>query len=516
MRALAVSTSAPSSRPAWRGETAPDTVGGVLLPRRRPPRAPYLRLPRVLHPIPFYHSVDCRQACRRRCLTTVSAAKSLPAAPLLVPEGPWEVLPGGGVTTPRGFLAAGISAGLRSVSDRADYGLVVLAPVDGSSGPPGPGRPPDAAPAAGCFTRNRVCAAPVTLCREVLDASPVASAVLVNAACANAATGDQGMADARATREAVASRLGCEAGRVLVMSTGVIGKRLKVDKMTSAAGALVDALGSTEAHGLAFAGAMCTTDLVTKSAALRVRLPGSGVEVAVGGCCKGSGMIHPDMATMLGTMTTDAAVDPEVLRGMCRRSIRDSFNQISVDGDTSTNDTVVALASGAAGNPIVDSADSADGAALEAAFTALAAGLAKAIAWDGEGATALIEVRCTGAASDDDARRVAKSVVCSNLTKAAVFGKDPNWGRIACAAGYSGVDFDASTLSIRLGDVDLMRDGQPLPFDQAAASGYLEERTAAHGTVTIDVGVGEGRGRGTAWGCDLSYEYVRINAEYTT
>ena len=190
--------------------------------------------------------------------------------------------------------------------------------------------------------------------------------------------------------------------------------------------------------------------------------------------------------------------------------------QITVDGDTSTNDTVIGLASGASGAPAITDASSADGRALEAAVTALLQGLAKAIAWDGEGATCLMEIRVTGAASDADARVVAKSVAGSSLTKAAVFGGDPNWGRIAAAAGYSGVSFDQDDLSVRLGPLLLMEGGQPLAFDAKAASKYLKDTTAVHGTVEIEVGVGRGPGAGVAWGCDLSYDYVKINAEYTT
>jgi glutamate N-acetyltransferase/amino-acid N-acetyltransferase len=190
--------------------------------------------------------------------------------------------------------------------------------------------------------------------------------------------------------------------------------------------------------------------------------------------------------------------------------------QITVDGDTSTNDTVIGLASGAAGAPKITDAGSADGRALEAAVTALLQGLAKAIAWDGEGATCLMEIRVEGAATDADARVVAKSVAGSSLTKAAIFGGDPNWGRIAAAAGYSGVQFDQNDLGVSLGDIKLMEAGQPLAFDKDAASGYLKSTTAKHGTVNINVKVGKGAGQGVAWGCDLSYDYVKINGEYTT
>jgi len=243
----------------------------------------------------------------------------------------------------------------------------------------------------------------------------------------------------------------------------------------------------------------------------------NGAKIRVGGFAKGSGMIHPNMATMLAVVTTDAAVEPGLWRSMLRAGADASFNQISVDGDTSTNDTVIGLASGAAaGAAKISTPADAGAAALQAAVTALLQGLAKSIAWDGEGATCLLEVTVSGAASDADARLAAKAVASSSLTKAAVFGHDPNWGRIACAAGYSGAAFDQNDLDVSLGEIGLMRSGQPLEFDAKEASGYLRETTAVHGTVEVKLRLGEGPGLGTAWGCDLSYDYVKINAEYTT
>ena len=228
-------------------------------------------------------------------------------------------------------------------------------------------------------------------------------------------------------------------------------------------------------------------------------------------------MIHPNMATMLSVITTDAAVEPSLWTQMLRAGADASFNQISVDGDTSTNDTVIGLASGAAEGAAKISKGSDPGAeTLQAAVTALLQGLAKSVAWDGEGATCLLEVTVQGAASDADARLAARAVASSSLAKAAVFGHDPNWGRIACAAGYSGAAFDQNDLDVSLGEIGLMRSGQPLEFDAKRASAYLKETTAVHGTVEVKLILGKGPGKGTAWGCDLSYDYVKINAEYTT
>ena len=220
-------------------------------------------------------------------------------------------------------------------------------------------------------------------------------------------------------------------------------------------------------------------------------------------------MIHPNMATMLAVVTCDAPVAAPLWRAMFKRASVNSFNQITVDGDTSTNDCVLGLTSGLAGGPTIEDEGTQDAVQLEAALTALLQGLAKSIAWDGEGATCLMEVTCRGATSRADANRVAKSVAGSSLVKSAIFGWDPNWGRIAAAAGYSGVTFDQNDMSVRLGDILLMDKGQPLAFDAKEASGYLRGKTSVHGTVQIDVGIGDGPGEGIAWGCDLSYDYVK-------
>jgi glutamate N-acetyltransferase / amino-acid N-acetyltransferase len=455
-------------------------------------------------------------------VSTAPDSFKIPAAPDLIPDGPWSKIPNGGVTSARGFSATGVYGGLRAAGVKADLALVVA-------------DDPTGAVAAGTFTLNVMCAAPVLYCREVLGGGGKhgrrgVRAVLANAGQANAATGDQGYADAVACAEAVAKAVSssssapCSPNDVLLLSTGVIGRRIKMDAMLDAIPQLPSTLGASAEDGHRAAVAITTTDLVSKEAALRVSLPSSGATVTVGGMAKGSGMIHPNMATMLAVVTCDALVSPQAWRDMVARASDASFNAITVDGDTSTNDCVVGLASGkaAAGGggggasaEITDSA-SPDGKALEAALTALLQGLAKSIAWDGEGATVLVEVQVTGAATDADARVVARSVAGSSLAKSAIFGGDPNWGRLAAAAGYSGVAFDQNDLGVKLGEMQLMAKGQPLEFDKGAASGYLKSAASVHGTVKVGITVGKGPGKGMAWGCDLSYDYVKINAEYTT
>lgn len=397
-------------------------------------------------------------------------------------------------------------AGLRASGPKADLALVIA---------------DEPASAAGVFTKNVMAAAPVAFCKAALAASPsgTARAVLVNAGQANAATGAAGAADCEASAAALKAALPAASapGDILLLSTGVIGRRIKLDALVAALPALVSGAGPGPADAHHAAVAITTTDTVSKAAALEVELAPGGPTVRVGGMAKGSGMIHPDMATMLAVLTTDAAVAPPLWASILRAGAAASFNQITVDGDTSTNDTVIGLASGkAAGCGLMTSEADPGVATLTAAVTALLQGLAKAIAWDGEGATCLVEVAVAGAESDADARQVAKAVVGSSLVKAAIFGGDPNWGRIACAAGYAGVPFPPDALNITLGPIALMSAGQPLAFDEAAASAYLKGTAAVHGTVAVGIEVGPGPGAGLAWGCDLSYEYVTINAEYTT
>lgn len=456
-----------------------------------------------------------RAPSRTRLLPPLGAIGDVnpPPAPNLVPDAPYtKVVENGGVCTPRGFAAAGICAGLRaSGSERRDV-AVVAATTD------------EPATAAGVFTLNRVAAAPVQYDRAILDANDGVApcrAVVINAGQANAATGSQGDEDTKACVQTAATALGCSDSEVLVMSTGVIGKRMKMENLLPGIPKVIHELAENDESGMNAAVAITTTDTVYKQAAVEVDLGEGFGTVRIGGTCKGSGMIHPNMATMLGVITCDAVVEPTLWRDMVRAACDASFNQVTVDGDTSTNDTVIALCHsvntpGIGADGHVTTANSEQAVRLQAALTALAQGLSKSIAWDGEGATCLMQVNVSGASTDSDARTIARSVAASSLFKAAVFGRDPNWGRIACAAGYAGVEFDQSALRISLGPHALMEAGQPLEFDEKAASGYLKAAGDVRGTVVVDISVGSGQGSGVAFGCDLSYDYVEINAEYTT
>ncbi|KAL2250539.1 UNVERIFIED_CONTAM: Arginine biosynthesis bifunctional protein ArgJ, chloroplastic, partial [Sesamum indicum] len=434
----------------------------------------------------------------------------IPAAPILLPEGPWHQVPGG-VAAAKGFKAAGMYGGLRAVGEKPDLALVTC-DVDAIS--------------AGAFTTNVVAAAPVLYCKEALETSTTARAILINAGQANAATGDAGYQDVIDCSHALAELLQLKPEQVLIESTGVIGQRIKKEPLLKSLPDLVNLLSSTvqgffpgplilqlnlnDCTADSAAVAITTTDLVSKSIAIESEV--GGTRVRVGGMAKGSGMIHPNMATMLGVITTDALVTSDVWRKMVRVAVNRSFNQITVDGDTSTNDCVIALASGLSGANKISSLNNSDAEHLQACLDAVMQGLAKSIAWDGEGATCLIEVKVSGAGTEADAAKVARSVASSSLTKAAVYGRDPNWGRIACAAGYAGIPFNPNKLRISLGDILLMESGQPLPFDRAAASNYLRTTGEKHGTVIIQISIGDGLGSGQAWGCDLSYDYVKINA----
>jgi glutamate N-acetyltransferase/amino-acid N-acetyltransferase len=405
----------------------------------------------------------------------------------------WHAI-AGGLTAPEGFLAAGITAGLKP-SGNPDLALLLA--------PPG-------SVCAGSFTLNRVRAACVDLCAERLDArGGHARAVLINSGQANACTGERGLIDSLKATEELARRLGLEAEEVLICSTGVIGRPIPMDTLLAGLDPLVAALSSE--GGEAAARAILTTDLIDKQIALEADL--GGRTVRIGGMAKGSGMIHPTMATMLGYLSCDAAVPAETWQAMVRRSVDRSFNAITVDGDTSTNDMFLAFA---AGEPLSPE----HWPALEAGLAAVSQHLARAIARDGEGATCLIEVRVEGASDDAVARAIARTVCGSSLVKCAVHGRDPNWGRIVAAAGRAGVVFDPAAVALWLGEHQLMAAGQPLAFDRPAASRYMQERAAGayllDDTVLIRLLVGEGSGTGAAWGCDLSDQYVRINADYTT
>jgi glutamate N-acetyltransferase / amino-acid N-acetyltransferase len=405
----------------------------------------------------------------------------------------------GGVTAPRGFRAGGITAGLKS-SGKPDL-AIILSDVD--------------AIAAGVFTTSQVRAACVEYCRQQLATKSSARAILCNSGQANAATGEAGWSDAVTSANALAGALNIAPEDILLASTGVIGQRIKMDALIAGIPSLIAA--ATYDGGDTAAVAIMTTDLVSKSIALETTI--GDRPVRIGGMAKGSGMIHPNMATLLAFITCDAAVSTSLWQQMLGRAADKSFNQITVDGDTSTNDTLIALANGESRTPAIVQAG-AEADKLEAMLVAVCQYLAKAIARDGEGATCLIEVRVSGTLTDKEARQIAREIAGSSLLKAAIFGHDPNWGRIAMAAGKAGVPFDQNNLAVSLGDLPLMAFGQPLTFDRAAASNYL--KAAAEGeylktdTVLISVSVGNGNGTGVAWGCDLSYDYVKINAEYTT
>ncbi len=401
----------------------------------------------------------------------------------------WNEIPGG-VTAAKGYRAAGIKAGFKP-SGAPDLALIIS---------------DVAAIAAGVFTTSQVRAACVDFNRQAIQSGKMVSAILCNAGQANASTGEEGWRNAVESAELTQKTLGTSSA-VLVASTGVIGQQLRMEIMRAGIPQVVAAL--TPEGSDAAAQAIVTTDLVTKSFALEAILDGHPIRI--GGICKGSGMIHPNMATMLAFVTCDAAVAPSLWQAMVSRAADHSFNQITVDGDTSTNDMLLALNNGQSGTPGITDANSPAAIKIEAMLTEVCTNLAKAIARDGEGATCLIEINVTGASDRKAARQIARTIAGSSLVKSAVFGRDPNWGRIAAAAGRAGIPFDQTQLNIQLGNFVMMAEGTPQPFDRSGASNYLKGAT-----VQIDVSVGSGSGSGTAWGCDLSYDYVKINAEYTT
>ena len=396
----------------------------------------------------------------------------------------WKPVPGG-VTAPQGFTAAGWAAGLKP-SGNPDLALLLA---------------PEGAVCGGAFTRSVVRAACVDLCAQRLEASGGRMrAVLINSGQANACTGDRGLIDSQRATAAAADRLGLDEESVVICSTGVIGVPIPMPTLLAGLDPLAGALATS--GGEAAAQAILTTDLVDKQVALEADLQGR--RVRIGGMAKGSGMIHPDMATMLGFFSCDAGVEPSRWQAMVRRAVQRSFNAITVDGDTSTNDTVLAFAAGEALPE--DQLD-----ALEDGLTAAMQQLAQAIARDGEGATCLIEVQVEGAVDEASALAVARTVCGSSLVKTAVHGRDPNWGRIVAAAGRSGVAFDPEAVALWIGSHQLMEAGQPVAFDRDAASAVLREDR-----VSIRLRLGSGPGIGVGWGCDLSDQYVRINADYTT
>jgi glutamate N-acetyltransferase/amino-acid N-acetyltransferase len=396
----------------------------------------------------------------------------------------------GGVTTPRSFRAAGVSAGIKA-GERLDLALLVS------------DRP---ATAAAVFTTNRAQAAPVIVSRDHLARSAgVARAIVVNSGCANACTGDSGLQVARDMADETARLVGCAPHEVLVASTGVIGVALEVAKIRRALPAAFSALGGQGSQGSLAAQAIMTTDPFPKEAAARLSI--GGREVTIGGMAKGSGMIEPMMATMLAFVTTDAAVPKPLLDRALREAVDDTFNAITVDGECSTNDCVFALANGASGATVDEATYDVFAHGLREVCLRLAIGIVRG----GEGATKLVTITVTGAASAAEARQAAKAIANSPLVKTAIHGGDPNWGRLIAATGRAGVAFNLERAAVSIGPVVLFKDGRP--FDEAApeAADYLK-----HDEVMVAVALGAGDASSTVWTCDLTAEYVRINAEYRT
>lgn len=402
----------------------------------------------------------------------------------------------GGVLAAQGFRAAGIAAGLKN-SNKKDMALLVA---------------DEPATTAMVVTQNVVKAAPVLWDMKVMAQTDKISAVVVNSGNANASTGEQGLADSEATANKVAEVLGLSsADKVLVSSTGVIGVELPTQKIMAGVESLAAALDDDEASAEDAATAIMTTDTVQKTLAVEFELDGKTVRL--GGMVKGSGMICPNMATMLCYLTTDAALDGFTLKQMLRKAVNDTFNMISIDGDMSTNDTVVVMASGAADNAVIDDVSSADGTIFYEALYFLCESLAKMVVRDGEGATKLIEVEVMGAKTLADARKMAKMVVDSNLVKTAFFGADANWGRVLMAMGASGAEFDPNKVSLTMsssaGMLTLLNDGTPIVFDEDEAKRILSEED-----INVGIALDDGFEKATAWGCDLSYDYVKINGDY--
>lgn len=404
----------------------------------------------------------------------------------------FNIVTEGSVTTPQGFTAGGLHCGLKK-TDRHDLGAIVCEV---------------AAAAAAVYTTNVFQAAPIKVTRESLASSGRLRAVIVNSGNANACTGKQGEEDAYSMRNAFAEAIGVSNEEVAVASTGVIGELLKMDKVYAGIKQLPGKLQADDQAAEDFSQAILTTDLVKKTIAVELNLDGKAVKI--GGAAKGSGMIHPNMATMLGFVTTDANIDPSSLQNLLREVTNVSFNMITVDGDTSTNDMLIALASGLAGNDSLSEAHPSWGS-FKAALTFVCVHLAKAIARDGEGATKLVEVRVQGAVNDEAAQAIAKTIIGSSLVKSAVFGADANWGRIIAAVGRAGQPVNTDTVDIALGDIVTLRQSAPVAFDEEQALEYLKGDT-----VVISVNLNMENGKAIAWGCDLTYDYVRINAAYRT
>ena len=400
----------------------------------------------------------------------------------------------GGVTAAKGFEAASTAAGIK-YKDRTDMALIYSqVPCE----------------AAGTFTTNVVKAAPVKWDRQVVDSGKKAQAVIVNSGIANACTGAEGFGYCMDTAEAAAKYLSVDAEGVLIGSTGVIGKQMPIDRLTAGIEVLAGKKNDSIENGTEAAKAIMTTDTHEKELAVTIQV--GGKTVTIGGMAKGSGMIHPNMCTMLAFVTTDAVITKEALQKALSEDVVDTYNMISVDGDTSTNDTALVLANGMAENPVIEYGTE-DYQTFKAALHEINEYLAKQIAGDGEGATALFEVKVKGAESVEAAKVLAKSIACSNLTKTAIAGHDANWGRIVCAMGYSGAQFDPEKVDLffesKAGKIQIAEDGVALDFSEEKATEILSQPEV---TAIADVKMGDAEA--TAWGCDLTHGYIEINADY--
>ena len=399
----------------------------------------------------------------------------------------------GHAASPTGWVAATAQCGIK-YKGRDDLALLVSA---------------EPCSAAAIFTTNKVKAAPVRYDMELVRRSPASlRAVVINAGNANACTGPDGDAAALAMAQAVESALALPADSVFVMSTGTIGVPMPIAKVLNGIAAAATTLAPN--HGIAVARAIMTTDTRPKYCAARVVLP-SGHTITIGGMTKGAGMIHPNMATLLATVTSDVAVNPACLDVALRAAANLSFNSISIDGDTSTNDTLLVLANGTANNPQIEDLASPDGQAFLEGLTAVCQHLAKAVVRDGEGATRFVTITVRGATDNADAKQAAMTIAKSPLVKTALYGADPNWGRVLCALGYSGAEIDPDKVLLSFGGMRVLEGGMPLPFDEKAASDLLNVPE-----ITIDADLGLGDGIATVWTCDFSENYIKINAEYRT
>ena len=401
----------------------------------------------------------------------------------------------GGICAPKGFLASATEANIK-YKNRTDMAMI-FSKVPAIS--------------AGVYTTNLVKAAPVLWDRKITDSETVVNAIVINSGIANACTKDEGMEYCKQSAKKAASELGVEENSILLASTGVIGMQLPIDKICAGIESLSDSLEQSEKAANEVAKAIMTTDTVSKEVAIEFEI--SGKTVKMGAMCKGSGMIHPNMCTMLGFITTDVNISKELLLKALRDDVVDTFNMVSVDGDTSTNDSLIILANGLADNEKIVDENSEEYKVFKSNLNFVTTALSKMIAGDGEGATALFEVVVEGAKTKETARTLAKSVVTSSLTKAAIFGHDANWGRILCALGYSGEKFDPDNMELYFesenGKILIYKDGISVGFDEEKASKILSAKE-----VRALVKLNMGDFSATAWGCDLTFDYVKINADY--